>query len=373
MKKFKSTKAKIATGVIAATVIGSSTFAFANTNAGEQFKAWADKQIQTALNTVSGSIDASRATALADEERDANADRDTAEGRINGVGDEESKTTATAINDKLKEHIDSLESEFQAYMISVGEDFTDLVSDENGDTTDDFKALYTRLSSNIETVLKAAKDRNVKEVTEESLLVKGEATSKLIQKINQVKSDLQAEINRLQGDAQDAVDEHLQDEVDDFNSLLAGLIADLEEAAGEAIATAGQAVEDSAIANFENVIALTQTNTPIEVDEQKLAWDVNLDGWDGLKEMFDGNITFTVTNENAFDVVFKYTFEGVFVDKWDEDGVRETLSAESSAKPGVTTMTFKNAKVPAVGSAVLKIEYLDENGVWQDVDQLGGW
>ncbi|MEH7255769.1 hypothetical protein V7111_27045, partial [Neobacillus niacini] len=107
MKKIRSVKAKIATGVIAATVIGSSTFAFANTNAGTQFGLWGQAQIDTAKSAIESAISGSRTTALGTVQSGANSARDTAKGNIDTAGANEKAGTKSAIEVKLAEHVAS--------------------------------------------------------------------------------------------------------------------------------------------------------------------------------------------------------------------------------------------------------------------------
>jgi DNA polymerase elongation subunit (family B) len=163
------------------------------------------------------------------------------------------------------------------------------------------------------------------------------------------------------------VNAHLASEVTRINGQLDTLISQLETAAKTAIAKAGQDVEDSATANFERVINLTQTNTPIKVDAQKLKWVA--------EKRTDGSVKFTVTNENKFDVVFRYAF--LSNDGIEQGGVSETKYAESNAKPGVTVLEFDTETLKKWGikfidvGGVLVVQYLDENGKFQHGAEIG--
>ncbi|MED4204104.1 hypothetical protein [Neobacillus mesonae] len=268
--KIKSVKGKIAAGAIAVTVIGSSTFAFANTNAGSQFKAWGDAQIAAAKQAISDALAGNLKTAKDGIESKASADKNAAEGRINQAGADEKVDTQSKIISKLNEHLESLQLQLAAFLGSISGDFDNLVTAENRNTTSSLNSQYDALNTNITTVLNAAKDANVKDVTEQSLLVKGQATSDLIKEINRVKKALADRIASEQTTADSEVTAHLNSEVSRINGLLDTLISGLETSAKDAIAKAGQSVEDSAIANFERVISLTQSKTPIKVDPQKL-------------------------------------------------------------------------------------------------------
>jgi hypothetical protein len=359
MKKF-TLKSKIVTGVVVASVIGSSTFAFANTNAGTQFTAWGQTQINAAKTAVQTDLAGKLATQQAAINTKAATDKGAAEGRINQAGTDEKADTKSKIEAKLAAHVASLGTALQTFLAAIGGDFDTLVSTSNSNTTSTLNHQYNQLNTDITTVLNAAKASNVNSVTEESLLVKGKATSDLIKEINRVKSELTARVNSEKATATTEVTNHLTSEVARINGLLDSLISGLETSAKEAIAAAGLAVETSAIANFERVISLTQTETPIEVDEQKLDWVA--------ERRADGSIKFTVTNNNAFDVVYRYTFVPVDTFVPEQGGVDETKYAEGNANPGVSTRVFDAETLKVWGIPVsdvggwLIVEYLDENG-----------
>ncbi|MEH7255770.1 hypothetical protein V7111_27050, partial [Neobacillus niacini] len=252
----------------------------------------------------------------------------------------------------------------QGFLQSIGANFDLLVTTENGKTTKSLNDLNASLTADITTVLNAAKDANVKDVTEQSLLVKGQATSDLIKEINRVKKLLADEVASQKTTAQGKVDAHLTAEVARINGLLTTLISGLETTAKTAIETAGSTVEQSAYDNFDRVISLTQTETPIKVDPQKLKWEAGK----FIPGAFDGKIKFKVTNTNEFDVVFRYRF--VSLDS-NQGGVSETPFAENNAKPGVTEFTFDNIPFPAAGAGTLYVEYLDENGAFKYGAEFG--
>jgi hypothetical protein len=363
--KIKSVKGKIATGVVAATLLGSSTFAFANTNAGAQFKIWGENQIAAAKAAVSQALAGNLQTAKSGIDSKATADKNAAEGRINQAGTDEKADTKSKIETKLAEHIQSLQDQLAAFMLSIGGDFGALVTAENNNTTSSLNSQYAALSTNITTVLNSAKDANVKDVTEQSLLVKGQATSDLIKEINRVKKALADEVASQQTTANSQVTAHLNSEVIRINGQLDALIGGLETNAKAAITAAGQSVEDSAIANFDRVISLTQTETPIKVDPQKLNWVLN--------PFTNGKAVFKVTNTNEFDVVFRYKFIKL---SGQTGGVSETPYAESVANAGETSLTFDADQLRVWGVNVdvpgwLSVDYLDENGQWKNVGQLG--
>jgi hypothetical protein len=358
MKKM-TLKGKIATGVVAASLIGSSTFAFATTNAGTQFTAWGQAQIDAAKTAVQNAQADGLATGKRQIEDKANADRNASEGRINQAGTDEKADTKSAIETRLGEHMSSLQAALAAFMGSIDGDFDALVLAENNETTSDLNTQYDGLAANITSVLNAAKDRNVEDVTEASLLVKGKATSDLIKEINRVKSELAAEVASQQSTATQEVMDHLEDEVTRINNQLDTLISGLESTATAAILAAGQSVEDSAIQNFENVISLTGVQTPLVVDPQKLDWK--------FENARDGKLKFEVTNRNAFDVVFEYEFRAE--DKPNVGGVSETLAANLT--PGKNTMYFDVNKFWGFDKGgVLVIRYLDENGQFKYATEI---
>jgi hypothetical protein len=349
MKKM-TLKGKIATGVVAASLIGSSTFAFASTNAGEQFRIWGQAQIDAAKTAVDTTQDGLLSTAQTNINNKANTDRDASEGRIDAAGSAEKLDTKTKIEAQLTAHLESLQAQLATFLAAIGGDFDALVIAENDETSDALDSQYTALETNIKNVLTAAKNRNVEDVTEQSLLVKGKATSDLIKEINRVKSELAEVIAIEKANADSEVLAHLNSEVNRINGQLDTLISGLETAATTAIEKAGQDVEDSAIANFDRVINLTTTQTPIVVDPQKLQWK--------FENPRDGKMKFEVTNGNAFDVVFEYEF--LTPGKPNNTGVSETPHV---AAPGKTTLYFDVNKLLGFDrSAVLVIRYLDEAG-----------
>jgi hypothetical protein len=366
MKKL-SLKSKIVTGVVVASVIGSSTFAFANTNAGTQFTAWGQAQIDAAKGAVRSSL----ATELANQQTAINSkastDKAAAEGKINQAGTDEKADTKSKIEAKLADHVASLRTALQTFLAAIGGDFDTLVSASNSNTTSTLNHQYNQLNADITTVLNAAKAANVKSVTDESLAVKGRATSDLIKEINSVKQQLADRIKSEKDTATSEVLGHLTSEVTRINNLLDTLIAGLENTAKSEIAAAGKAVEDSAIANFERVINLTQTKTPILVDEQKLDWVA--------ERRTDGSIKFTVTNKNEFDVVYRYTF--LSNKGFEVVGIDETKFAEDSATPGVSTRIFDTETLKVWGipvidvGGILFVQYLDENGNWVTGTEIG--
>jgi hypothetical protein len=358
MKKF-TLKSKIVTGVVVASVIGSSTFALANTNAGTQFTAWGNTQITNAKSAVTTAIGNSRNNAVNTFKSQSESKRDTALGNINTAGTNEKTQTKSAIEDKLAEHVASLNAALTTFLNAIGADFDSMVTAENGKTYTALDSQYQSLASNINSVLTAAKNANVKSVTEESLLVKGQATSDLIKEINKVKADLAARILSEKNTAQGEVDVYLADEVTRVTNLINSLISTLESGAKTDIETAGNTVEASAIANFERVISRLKEETPLKIDPQKLKWEVT--------QMLDGKVKFTVENKNEFDVVFKYSFVSLGNN---EGGVSQTPFAQSNAKPGETTLIFDAFDFPVPGTQ-LEIQWLDHNGVWQKVDKVG--
>ncbi|MEH6938340.1 hypothetical protein V7056_10825 [Bacillus sp. JJ664] len=352
MKNVLSLKGKIAAGIAAATILGSTGVAFANTNAGVQFKAWGDAKITAAMDAVKAALAGEIPNAQASINSKANTDRDAAKGRIDAAGVAEKSDTKSKIEAKLAEHISSLQNALAAFMSSIGGDFDSLVNAEKGNTTSTLNDQYSGLQTNITSVLNNAKAANVKDVTDSSLLVKGKATSDLIKEINRVKSELAAEVESQKNTATSEVLAHLTSEVARINGQLDTLIAGLESSAKTAIEEAGQSVEDSAIANFDRVINLIQTETPIKVDEQKLSWEAG--------RYNDNKIKFKVKNSNEFDVVFRYHFE---TPNHNTGGVSETPFAQSVASPGVKEFTFDVSKFVGVDlGGLLVVEYLDEDG-----------
>jgi hypothetical protein len=368
MMKIKTVKGKIAAGVVAASVLSTSAFAFANTNAGTQFTAWGEAQITAALNAIGQKAGTDRTAAQNQISTDAAADQNTAKGKIDAAGTAEKAETKTNIEAKLGEHLASLKDAFDAFTASIGGRFDAKVNAENGTTTNALNTQYSQLSASITNALNAAKASNVESVTEESLLVKGKATSDLIKAINKAKSDLAASIETEEATANTEVAAHLTSEVDRINGQLDTLIGTLETSAKTAIQNAGNSVEASAIANFERVISRTQVETPIEVDKQKIEWTKS-------SPMTNGKVQFTVKNSNEFDVVFRYKF--VSVGK-EAGGVSETTFAESSVTPGTNVMNFDVNKFKTIFGkfdqpGVLVIEYLNENGQFEYGAEVGAW
>ncbi|MHC0037578.1 hypothetical protein [Pseudoneobacillus sp. C159] len=363
MKKM-SLKGKIATGVIAASVIGTSTFAFAQTNAGTQFTAWGQAQINAAKSAVQSDLAGKLATKQGEISLKATGDKAAAEGRINQAGTDEKDDTKSKIQAQLTAHVTSLGTALQAFLDAIGGDFDTLVSTSNSNTTSSLNHQYNQLSADITTVLNAAQTRNVEDVTEQSLLIKGKATSDLIQEINRVKSELAAKVASEQATATQEVTDYLNREVARINGQLDTLISGLETAAKNAIADAGKEVEDSAIENFERVISLIDrgtTNDPnlIKVDPQKLTWKA--------ENARDGKIKFEVTNNNAFDVVFEYQF--TTNGKPANTGVSETPYA--SVSPGKNTMYFDVNKLLGIDrGGTMIIRYLDENGSFKYATEI---
>jgi hypothetical protein len=353
MKKF-TLKSKIITGVVVASVIGSSTFAFANTNAGTQFTAWGQAQIDAAKTAVQTDLAGKLQTAQNSINTKAANDKAAAEGRINQSGTDEKADTKSKIEAQLAAHVASLTNALASFMASIGGDFDTLVSGSNSNTTSTLNHQYNLLSSDITTVLNAAQTRNVKDVTEQSLLVKGKATSELIQEINRVKSALAAEVASQKATATTEVTNHLNAEVARINGQLDTLISGLETAAKNAIATAGQSVEDSAMANFERVIELIENDNPIKVDKQKLEVSNQLTP--------DGKIKWTVENKNEFDIV--YTWKHVSTGA---GGVLETVYAEGRANADRGESVFYTAPTNMNGKVI--IEWLDENGNKQTAEK----
>lgn len=357
MKKM-TLKSKITTGVIAASLLSTTAFAYANTNAGAQFTTWGQAQINAAKAAVQSALAGSLSTAQTNINSQANSDRDTAKGNIDAAGTAEKDDTKSKIEGKLAEHIASLQAALAAFMSTIGADFDTFVAAQNGNTTASLNSQYATLSANITSVLTAAKNTNVTDVTEQSLLVKGQATSDLIKEINRVKAALAAEVQSQQTTAQNEVNTYLTNEVNRINGLLDTLISGLETDAKNAITAAGQSVEDSAIANFERVISRIGVETPLAIDPQKLRW---IRGQIG-----DGKVSFRVENSNEFDVVFRYKFKAT-VGGGQTGGVTETPYAQNTAQPGTTSFTFN---APFAGGE-LEVEWLDHNGVWQDADVRG--
>jgi hypothetical protein len=352
MKKF-TLKSKIVTGVVVASVIGSSTFAFANTNAGTQFTAWGQTQINAAKTAVQTDLAGKLATQQAAINTKAATDKGAAEGRINQAGTDEKADTKSKIEDKLAAHVASLGTALQAFLAAIGDDFDTLVSTSNSNTTSTLNHQYNQLNTDITTVLNAAKATNVNSVTEESLLVKGKATSDLIKEINRVKSELAARVNSEKATATTEVTNHLTSEVARINGLLDSLISGLETNAKADIAAAGLAVETSTFANFERVINLIENNNPIKVDKQKLTVSNNLTP--------DGKIKWSVENKNEFDIVYKWKHVSS-----EAGGVQETVYAEGRANADRGESVFYTSPSDKNGKVI--IEWLDEKGNKQSAE-----
>lgn len=356
-------KKTLLTGALAVGLIGSSSLAFANTNAGTQFTTWGQAQIDAAKTAIQNSIGASRTTAQSGINTKATTDRNASEGRINQAGTDEKADTKNKIEAKLAEHVSSLQAALATFMSTIGGDFDALVLAEKSKTTGNLNSQYTDLQINITSVLNAAKETQKKEVTEASLLVKGKATSDLIKEINRVKSELAATIANEKATAQGEVDAHLLSEVNRINGQLDALILGLETTAKNVIADAGQEVENSAYTNFERVIALTGTETPIKVDKQKLSWSL-------YSPPFDNKVKIKVTNSNEFDVVFQYKFETF--NGSETGGVSETPFAKSSVNPGEKVLEFivPDGFLNIDMGGRLVIEYLDENGQFKRATEI---
>jgi hypothetical protein len=366
MKKM-TLKGKIATGVVAASIIGTSTFAFASTTAGGQFKAWGQDKIDAAMETVSQNLADDTTTASNQINTDANTGRDAAEEAIDNSGETTTTTTTGNIDAKVKAHMKELTDALAEFMSSIGGDFDDFVEAENEGTSNTLEAQRTALKSSINSVLSQAHSDNLTMVTNESLLAKGTATAQLIQKINEVKSDLSDEVTSQQNIAQGEVDQYLSDLVDDINTELENLIKTLKDNAIAEIEAEGARIQQSAYDNFDRVINLIDSDKEIEVDEQSLVWNF----W---RSATDKKVNFTVVNQNAFDVVFQYKFVSKNVV---DGGVSETPYAGGFLQPGTTTLSFDVEQYRGIfginfdEDGELLVEYLDENGNVVSSDVVG--
>ena len=99
--------------------------------------------------------------------------------------------------------------------------------------------------------------------------------------------------------------------------------------------------------------------TPLVVDPQKLKWIPGI--------LFDKKVSFTVKNSNEFDIVFKYQYyASTDLGNQTSEGVSETPH-KGTASVGTSSFTFD---APFVGGYV-DIQWLDENGEWQDAGKHG--
>ncbi|MFK9093337.1 hypothetical protein [Bacillus salipaludis] len=356
----KSVKVKIATGVIAASLLGSTGYAFANSNAGSQLKAWGDSQIAAVKQALSKDNSTATTAAVNKFNSDSATKRDNSKKAIDQAGTAEKADREKNIKDKLAEHVASLQAALADYVSTIGGDFDTFVGTEKGKTTKSLNDQLPALTASINSVLQKAQSDNVNSVTEASLLVKGQATSDLIKEINRVKGELQKLVDSEKATAKGELDAHLVSVVTDVNKKIEDLISGLETTAKNEIGKAGKAVEDSAVANFDRVINRLDKETPLVIDPQKIKWEIGAP--------YNGKIHFKVTNTNEFDVVFKYKFTGLTNT---ESGVSETPFATSTSKPGVTEFDFSEIDGIFVGGGTLQIQWLDQNGVWQSAGEFG--
>ncbi|MFK9093336.1 hypothetical protein [Bacillus salipaludis] len=348
----KSVKAKIATGVIAASLLGSTGYVFANSNAGSQLKAWGDSQIAAAKQALTKDNSTATIAAVNKFNSDSATKRDNSKKAIDQAGTAEKADTEKNIKDKLAEHVASLQTALADYVSTIGGDFDTFVGTEKGKITKSLNDQLPALTASINSVLQKAQSDNVNSVTDASLLVKGQATSDLIKEINRVKGELQKLVDSEKATAKGELDAHLASEVTTVNGLIDSLISSLETSAKTAIGDAGQTVEDSANANFERVINLIGNNQPISVDKQKLEVSNKLE---------NGKIKWTVTNKNNFDVVFIWRHV-----KTGAGGVLETTFAEGNGQARAGESTFFTTPTDKNGSII--IEWLDENGKKQNTE-----
>lgn len=254
MKKVLTLKGKIAAGVAAVTIVGSTSMAFASTNAGTQFGIWADAKIQAAQNAVVNALGTSKAGALNTLQNETNSKKNTAVSDVNTAAQTESTATQDAIQAKLNEHVASLETAYNTYSSTLGAKFDAFVTLQNNATKSSFTQTVSDLTTQLTNAISTAQNAGVSKITEESLLKKSQATADLIAKINQVKADLQAIITYEQNIAQGEVNAYLEAQVVAATGTLNSLVDTLKTAAINQINQTGEPIVTQAEADLQTIV-----------------------------------------------------------------------------------------------------------------------
>ncbi|GAB3794585.1 hypothetical protein [Virgibacillus kimchii] len=247
-------KGKIAAGVLVVGVVSGSSFAFANTDAGDQLRAWYDGMFGQSVDTIEAETEAYIEGQLPDLNDEYEALKEQAGVDIDLTRETETGESIAEIIAAKTSHLESLDGELEAILEGMGLEYNDV-----------FIAAYTEILNLQDDALDYATNDLTAFTGEAGEAAVTEMTSDLNEARDGAVQELEAAIQNAQDVLVEAIDDQeeittrnirnqvdwaIEDLRDDVETLLAGLVEEQQTI----IADAAQDLEDDAIDALDDVV-----------------------------------------------------------------------------------------------------------------------
>lgn len=248
-------KGKIAAGVLVVGVVSGSSFAFANTDAGENLRAWYDQMFGESVQTIEADTEAYMEDQVPDLIDEYEALKDEA-------GVDIDLTRATATGESLDEivaaklsHIEALDEEKAAILAGMQQQYYNVVLDGVFEIENVTAGWLDYATNDLTAFTGDAGEAALAEMTTEINAASDNAVQELEQAIQNAQDELAAAIDTHETmtitNLRNQVDWHIDDLRENVEALLEGLVEEQQNI----IIAAAQDLEDDAINALDDVVS----------------------------------------------------------------------------------------------------------------------
>ncbi|SET08800.1 hypothetical protein SAMN05216389_105118 [Oceanobacillus limi] len=251
MIKLKTVKGKIIAGAVTVGVVSSVGFAFANTDAGEQLQQWYDAAFGNTVDSIEDEVTEYGEGLMPELEDEYNGMKEDATADINATRDSEITSAEDAIDAAKASHLESLGSTKEEILSGMGQQFyqdvflpgyfeiTALANEAEefatNDLTDYTGAKGEEAVENVTDALNTARDGAVQELEDAIEAAKGAIESELANQEEITARNLKNQVDFAVRDVREAVNNLLDELVEEQQSIIADAAAELENEAIDAL------------------------------------------------------------------------------------------------------------------------------------------
>jgi len=245
-------KGKIAAGIVVAGVVSGSSFAFANTDAGENLKAWYDGMFGQSVETMEGDTSEYIEDQLPGLNEEYEALKEQSGVDIDLTRELETGESAEEILAAKMNHIEALEDKQQEILGNIGAQYYDVFLDGYFQIQTLQQEGLDYAANDLTAFTGDAGDAAVAQMTDDLNTARDTAVDELEEAIQNAQEELAAEIDSQEEittrNLRNQVDFHIEDLRGEVETLLEGLVEEQKNI----IIAAAQDLEDDAIQALED-------------------------------------------------------------------------------------------------------------------------
>jgi hypothetical protein len=248
-------KSKIAAGVLAAGIVSGSTFAFANTNAGESIRAWYDNMFNQSAETIEEDITEYTEEQISDLLTEYEALKEQAGIDIDLTRELETGQSIEEILAAKLGHIESLDAEVQEILANIGLQYYNVYLDGYFQIQTLQQEGLDYAANDLTAFTGEAGDAAVAQMTGDLNAARDEAVADLEEAIQEAQEELAVAIETNEASTIQNLMNQVDWHIEELQVEVQDLLADLVEEQQNIIIAAAQVLEDDAKAAMDDVVS----------------------------------------------------------------------------------------------------------------------